>query len=314
MLVGGRPRRGRAPRDRAARDRRADRAARPPERRAARAQRRLQRAPRARAGARGRWRVRSSSPTRAAARRRAAGSLRAAGRQAALDGRLDEAEAALEQARALFAESGAALTLARTLNWLGIVVWERRDLSTRRGDPARGDPDPEAARGPGNARREPAPARPGPARAGTARRRRAARARGARDGRRRRRLLGLDDAARPRARARRPGAGRRGRARSSARPTRSCGRPASAATGSRRSRRSPCSCARATARTRPWRSTRLFARSSASRPRHGAPDETRAWAEPPLESIPAAVDGIEPVSQDACSQRSSSPDAAAGRS
>ena len=53
--------------------------------------------------------------------------LRAAGRQAALEGRLAEAETLLEQARALFAESGAALTLARTLNWLGLVVWERRE-------------------------------------------------------------------------------------------------------------------------------------------------------------------------------------------
>ena len=54
--------------------------------------------------------------------------LRAVGRQAALEGRLDDAEESLEQARELFAESGAALTLARTLNWLGFVVWERRDL------------------------------------------------------------------------------------------------------------------------------------------------------------------------------------------
>jgi class 3 adenylate cyclase/tetratricopeptide (TPR) repeat protein len=54
--------------------------------------------------------------------------LRASGRQAALEGRLADAEASLEEARALFAESGAALTLARTLNWLGVVVWERRDL------------------------------------------------------------------------------------------------------------------------------------------------------------------------------------------
>ena len=62
---------------------------------------------------------------RAGARRRGAGSLRAVGRQAAIEGRLVDAEAALEEARALFAESGAALTLARTLNWLGIVVWEQ---------------------------------------------------------------------------------------------------------------------------------------------------------------------------------------------
>jgi class 3 adenylate cyclase/tetratricopeptide (TPR) repeat protein len=54
--------------------------------------------------------------------------LRAAGRQALIEGRLDEAEAALEQARTLFAESGAALTLGRTLNYLGTVIWQRGDL------------------------------------------------------------------------------------------------------------------------------------------------------------------------------------------
>ncbi len=54
--------------------------------------------------------------------------LRASGRQAALEGRLGDAEIALEEARGLFAESGAALTLARTLNWLGTVVWETGDL------------------------------------------------------------------------------------------------------------------------------------------------------------------------------------------
>ncbi len=55
--------------------------------------------------------------------------LRAAGRQALLEGRLDEAESALEQARAIFAESGAALTMARTMNYLGIAVWQRGDLA-----------------------------------------------------------------------------------------------------------------------------------------------------------------------------------------
>jgi tetratricopeptide (TPR) repeat protein len=54
--------------------------------------------------------------------------LRAAGRQAALEGRLADAETSLEQARALFAESGAAMTLGRTLNWLGVVALEQRDL------------------------------------------------------------------------------------------------------------------------------------------------------------------------------------------
>ncbi len=54
--------------------------------------------------------------------------LRGVGRQAAFEGRLAEAEVALEQARIIFAESGAALTLGRTLNWLGTVEWERRDL------------------------------------------------------------------------------------------------------------------------------------------------------------------------------------------
>ncbi len=54
--------------------------------------------------------------------------LRATGRQALLEGRHDDAEVALEQARALFAESGVALSLGRTLNSLGVVAWERRDL------------------------------------------------------------------------------------------------------------------------------------------------------------------------------------------
>jgi class 3 adenylate cyclase/tetratricopeptide (TPR) repeat protein len=54
--------------------------------------------------------------------------LRAAGRQAALEGRLADAETLFDQARVLFVESGAALTLARTLNWLAITVWEMRDL------------------------------------------------------------------------------------------------------------------------------------------------------------------------------------------
>jgi class 3 adenylate cyclase/tetratricopeptide (TPR) repeat protein len=54
--------------------------------------------------------------------------LRAVGRQAAIEGRLADAEAALEQARMLFAESGAAMTLGRTLNWLGVVAHEQHDL------------------------------------------------------------------------------------------------------------------------------------------------------------------------------------------
>jgi class 3 adenylate cyclase/tetratricopeptide (TPR) repeat protein len=54
--------------------------------------------------------------------------LRAAGRQALLEGRLDDAESSLEHARALFFESGAALTLGRTLNWLGVVAAQRGDL------------------------------------------------------------------------------------------------------------------------------------------------------------------------------------------
>ena len=54
--------------------------------------------------------------------------LRASGRQAAIEGRLGDAEAALDEARAIFTESGATLTLARTLNWLGVVLWDKRDL------------------------------------------------------------------------------------------------------------------------------------------------------------------------------------------
>ncbi|MFL5934628.1 MAG: ATP-binding protein [Gaiellaceae bacterium] len=54
--------------------------------------------------------------------------LRAVGRQAALEGRLADAELSLDQARVIFAESGAALTLGRTLNWLGTVEWQRGEL------------------------------------------------------------------------------------------------------------------------------------------------------------------------------------------
>ena len=64
----------------------------------------------------------SSSPTTRA------WSIRAAGRQAALEGRLDEAESLLEQALGLFVESGAALTQARTLNSLATVVWDQDDV------------------------------------------------------------------------------------------------------------------------------------------------------------------------------------------
>ena len=53
--------------------------------------------------------------------------LRARGRQATLEGRLADAEASLEEARALFAESGAAMTLGRTLNWLGVVALKQND-------------------------------------------------------------------------------------------------------------------------------------------------------------------------------------------
>ena len=53
--------------------------------------------------------------------------LRARGRQATLEGRFADAEASLEEARALFAESGAAMTLGRTLNWLGVVALKRND-------------------------------------------------------------------------------------------------------------------------------------------------------------------------------------------
>ena len=59
--------------------------------------------------------------------------LRASGRQAALEGRLADAETALDEARAIFAESGAALTLGRTLNWLGVVaLGQARPRTARR--------------------------------------------------------------------------------------------------------------------------------------------------------------------------------------
>ena len=96
--------------------------------------------------------------------------LRASGRQAAIEGRLADAEAALEEARALFAESGAALTLARTLNWLGVVALGQARPPRRRGDPARGDPAAQADPGSRDDGREPAPAGAGAARPGPPRR------------------------------------------------------------------------------------------------------------------------------------------------
>ena len=59
--------------------------------------------------------------------------LRASGRQAELEGRLVEAEALLEEARDLFTESGAALTLGRTINRLASVAWEMNDLPRAEG-------------------------------------------------------------------------------------------------------------------------------------------------------------------------------------
>ena len=243
-LLGGRPRRGRAARERAARDRRADRARRPPERRAARAQRHLQRAARDRAGPTSRSRVAielagtSGSPTTRG------WILRASGRQAALEGRLDDAEAALDAgARDLRRErSGAdaranaelardrrsgskrdlhgaeetlreAIRILKPIEDRGTLVESQRLLAQVLLDQGRLD---EAER---------------------------LRARGARDRRRGRR----------RRRARRPGSRsgscgpRRGgttrRSGCCARPTRSCGRPGSGGIRSRRSRRSPRSSA-----------------------------------------------------------------------
>ena len=54
--------------------------------------------------------------------------FRLVGRQAMLEGRLDEAGESLEQSRALFAESGVTLQLARTLNSVGRLAWDRADL------------------------------------------------------------------------------------------------------------------------------------------------------------------------------------------
>ena len=54
--------------------------------------------------------------------------LRVEGKQAAAEGRLDEAEESLEQARELFAEGGVTIQLARTLNALGLVAWTKGDL------------------------------------------------------------------------------------------------------------------------------------------------------------------------------------------
>ena len=66
-----------------------------------------------------RSRSRSRSPGRAGARPRGAGSCARPAGKPRSSGRLGDAEAALDEARAIFSESGAALTLARTLNWLG---------------------------------------------------------------------------------------------------------------------------------------------------------------------------------------------------
>ena len=111
----------------------------------------------------------------------------------ALRGRLDEAAAGLEQAEELFSESGNQWALARVNNHFGWVERRRGDLRRRRPPLPRGDPDPEAARGPRHALREPARPRAGARLAEEGRRGGALRARGARDRRPARHDLPRDD-------------------------------------------------------------------------------------------------------------------------
>jgi class 3 adenylate cyclase/tetratricopeptide (TPR) repeat protein len=54
--------------------------------------------------------------------------LRMAGRQALLEGRLDEAEESLEQALTLFSEGGVTIQTGRTLNGLGLVAWKKAEF------------------------------------------------------------------------------------------------------------------------------------------------------------------------------------------
>ena len=199
LVLGGRPRGGRAAGERAARDRGADRARRPPERRAARAERRLQRPPRDRAGpraarARDRARRDEREPDDAGldpARVRPAGRDRGpAGRRR---GRARRGASDLHrERRGADARPNAELARSRALG--------QARPPRRRGDPAGGDPPAQADPGPGNDGREPAPPGAGAARPGAPRGGGALRPRVARDRRRRGRVVALDDAACARAR------------------------------------------------------------------------------------------------------------------
>ena len=169
---------GRALLHRKARDRRADRAHRSRERRVARAQRRLQPAPGARARPRG-----TCAGTSAHRRERKPDAQRvdAAGR-----GTPGGARAQVRRGRGASRPGTSALhrerrgsdprTDAQLVGTGGLDAW-RPDPSG--GDPAAGDPHPDAARRPGNSRREPAARRPGPARSGATGGRGAIRAGGA---------------------------------------------------------------------------------------------------------------------------------------
>ena len=201
--------------------------------------------------------------------------LRASGRQAAIEGRLGDAEAALDEARAIFtrerrdpdARPHAELARSRPLG--------QARPPRRRGDPAGGDSPAQADPGPGDDRREPAPPGAGAARPGAPRGGGALRPRVPRDRRRRGRVVALDDAACARARPGGAGDGTTRPSGSCGSPRRSCGRPGSGAIRSRRSRRSPSSSARATATTRRSRWRRRSQRSSAApRSKPGRQDES----------------------------------------
>ena len=80
----------------------------------------------------GRWRARSSSRARTRARRRAAGSSAHPAVRRRSKAASPTPRSSLESARDLFEESGAAMTLGRTLNWLGVVAMEGATCRARR--------------------------------------------------------------------------------------------------------------------------------------------------------------------------------------
>ncbi len=143
-----------------------------------------------------------------------------------LRGRLDEAAAGLAQAEELFSESGQPVGARPGQQPLRLGRAATGRPACRRAPVPRRDPDPEAARGPRNALREPARPGAGARLAEEDRRGGALRARGTRDRRPPRHDLPRDDADGARDRAGRPGASTR-------RPKRCCARRSPSSTGSR---------------------------------------------------------------------------------